>query len=76
MTPEQLAEIEAIIIPALCAEVRRLQEALGEIIKFNPLRNDRDAYLLAVAEWGLKEKWGVDLEFTERPQLTDFGLDG
>lgn len=62
-------------IPALITEVRRLQDALEETIKFNPLRNDRDAYLLAVSEWGLKGKWGVDEEFTERPNVSKFGLE-
>lgn len=62
-------------IPALIVEVQRLQGVLSEMTNFNPLMNDRDAYLLAMCEWGIKGKWGVDLEFTERPVTKDFGLD-
>ena len=57
------------------AEHERLQNVLKELIKFNPLRNDRDAYLLALSEWGIKGKWGADEEFSERPQRIDFGLE-
>lgn len=57
------------------AEYERLQGVLKEMMEFNPLRNDRDAYLLALSEWGIKEKWGVDEEFSERPGRADFGLE-
>ena len=76
-----IAEIERLRTEAegLRAEMdrlqNRLQNALGEIIKFNPLRNDRDAYLLAIAEWGIKGKWGIEEEFTDRPRAIDFGLE-
>jgi len=62
-------------VPALVAEVERLQYALQEQIEYNRLRNDKDAYLLAVAQWGITGKWGVDDEFMERPQPKDFGLE-
>lgn len=57
------------------AEYERLQSVMKELIAFNPLRNDRDAYLLALSKWGIKGKWGVDEEFSERPQRADFGLE-
>lgn len=57
------------------AEYERLQSILKELIEFNPLRNDRDAYLLALSEWGIKGKWGAEEEFSERPQRADFGLE-
>lgn len=57
------------------AEYERLQSVLEELMEFNPLRNDRDAYLLALSEWGIKGKWGVDEEFSERPGRADFGLE-
>ncbi len=59
----------------LATEVERMNDALEEVIKFNRLRNDLDAYLLAVSEWGIKGKWGADEEFTDRPDLTDFGVE-
>lgn len=62
-------------IKKLLTEIERTQIALKEMIEFNLLRNDRDAYLLAMAQWGLKGRWGVDEEFTERPTRAEFGLD-
>lgn len=62
-------------IEAQRAEIYRLRSVLRELIEFNRLRNDRDAYLLALAEWGIKGKWGADEEFSERPQRADFGLE-
>ena len=56
------------------AEIR-LKNVLKELIEFNPLRNDRDAYLLALSEWALDGKWGEYEEFSERPQRADFGLE-
>lgn len=79
MTPEQLAEIKrnwhSWPVTDLIAEIERLQAALREQIEYNRLRNDRDAYLLTVAEWGLDGKWGVDKEFSERPRPGEFGLE-
>lgn len=57
------------------ARIERQQIALTEIMYFNRLRNDKDAYLLAMAQWGLTGKWGVDNEFTKQPQRNEFGLE-
>lgn len=57
------------------AEYERLQSVLKELLYWNPLRNDKDAYLLALTEWGIKGKWGVDEEFSERPDKAVFGLE-
>lgn len=57
------------------AEYERLQSVLKELLDWNPLRNDRDAYLLALTEWGIKGKWGAEEEFSERPERGDFGLE-
>ena len=35
-------------------EREKMREALKILEKFNPLRNDLDAYLLYVIEWALK----------------------
>ena len=85
MTPEQLQEIKAhyanytgtngATIQELIAEVERLQAAIKEVMAFNRLRNDRDAYLLATAEWELTGRWGIDGEFTDRPQRGEFGIE-
>lgn len=62
-------------IDELNAKIERQQIALREVMRFNPLRNDRDAYLLAIAQWGLTGKWGAEDEFTEQPQRSEFGLE-
>ena len=49
-------------------DLLKLREALTEIKKFNPLRNDLDGYLFAMAEWGLGE-------IEDKPLRKSFGLD-
>jgi hypothetical protein len=62
-------------IPVLLSEVERMQTCLRELIQLNRIRNDLDAYLLAVAEFGIYGRWGVDQEFTTSPQRKDFGVE-
>jgi hypothetical protein len=62
-------------IPVLLSEIDRMKTSLRELIKLNHLRNDLDAYLLAVAEFGIYGRWGVDEEFTTHPQRKDFGVE-
>ena len=42
--------------------------ALTEIEKYNPIRNDLDAYLYDIAEWGL----GI---IPDKPNPKDFGVE-
>jgi len=58
-----LSPIEA---AGLKAEVARLRDALAEIEKYNPMHNDLDAYLSAIASWGRGER--------PRPSLEAFGV--
>ena len=54
----------------LVGDVRKAdhaREALAILKPFNPLSNDRDAYLYAVIEWGMGES-------ETRPEPQDYGL--
>jgi len=54
----------------------RLERALIalEIIQgCNRLKNDRDAYLHAVGEWGMCKEWGDGFNFKPHPE--EFGID-
>lgn len=48
--------------------IRQLEEILAEIKSFNGLRNDRDAYLYDLIEWGQ----GIE---AEKPTAAEFGQD-
>jgi len=48
--------------------IRQLESTLGEIKSFNGLRNDQDAYLYYLIEWGQ----GIE---AEKPIATEFGQD-
>lgn len=47
--------------------LKKAYTALEELKKYNRLHNDLDAYLLAVAEWGLMQK-------SKKPKPEDYGL--
>jgi len=47
---------------------QRMLEALRILLARNPLRNDRDAYLLHIANWGL----GLE---EKKPNPEDYGLE-
>ena len=46
---------------------KRMKEALKILEKYNPLRNDLDAYFLYVIEWALENK--------PRPNPKHFGIE-
>lgn len=48
-------------------KLARAERALETLRAYNQLRNDRDAYLLAVIRWGLGEE-------AEEPKPEDYGL--
>lgn len=48
--------------------IRQLEKILGEIKSFNGLRNDRDAYLYHLIEWGQ----GIE---ADKPAAAEFGQD-
>lgn len=48
--------------------IRQLERILAEIKSFNGLRNDRDAYLYCLIEWGQ----GIE---AEKPVAIEFGQD-
>lgn len=48
-------------------EINKMREALEILKKYNPLHNDLEAYLYAVADWGL----GIE---EEKPNPEDFGI--
>lgn len=43
-------------------------EALEILKKYNPLRNDLDAYLFEICEWGLSRR-------TKKPKAKYFGIE-
>ena len=51
---------------AVIEDIRKVYIALEETAKYNPLRNDRDAYLYSLYEWAIKGN--------PRPNPKDFGL--
>ena len=72
---QQLDEYgEGHTIPHEAAErIRQLEKILAEIKSFNGLRNDRDAYLYDLIEWGQGiSTWGKP---AEKPVAAEFGQD-
>jgi hypothetical protein len=50
-------------------EIERLTTALREVMQYNGLRNDLDAYLLDLCKWALKEG-----DSDEQPRPERYGL--
>jgi hypothetical protein len=65
---EKHSEMPGTVGELACALLRAC-EALSEISRYNRVRNDLEAYLADVAEWGMGE-------MEDRPNPTLFGLQG
>jgi len=48
--------------------VRKLEDALKEVLKLNPLRNDLDAYLFELCEYAI-------IGTKNKPNRKDYGLE-
>jgi len=52
----------------LMTKEEKMEEALRILQLYNPIRNDRDAYLFYVTEWALEER-------KDKPNPKHFGLE-